>query len=143
MTDMSYDSNNIFAKILRGEAPSEVIYEDEHTLSFMDVMPRVDGHALVIPKASSMNLLDIAESDLTKLIATTQLIAKTSLKAFDAQGVTVQQFNNAAGGQMVFHTHFHVLPRHDGIPLKPHSGTMENADILKANADKYRAALKV
>lgn len=138
---MTYDEQNIFAKILRQEAPAEIIYEDEATLAFMDVMPRVDGHALVIPKTASVNLLDIDSNDLSSLISSVKLIAQAAMQAFEAEGVTVQQFNNPAGGQMVFHTHFHILPRHEGISLKRHSGDMESPDVLKENADKYRAVL--
>ena len=141
MLKTMYDETNIFAKILRGEMPSEVIYEDDATLCFMDIMPRVKGHALVIPKAQSVNLLDIELSDLQTLIGVVQKIAQASMSAFNADGVTIQQFNNSAGGQMVFHTHFHILPRIDGVALRPHSGNMEDGDIIKANAEKYRAVL--
>ncbi|KZL06724.1 HIT-like protein [Pseudovibrio axinellae] len=141
MTKSAYDDQNIFAKILRGELPSETVFEDEHTLVIMDIMPRGDGHILVLPKNSSRNILDIAEADLLATIQTTQKMAKTVKKAFDADGVTIHQFNESAGGQMVFHTHFHVIPRHKGVSLRAHSGEMEDSQVLKANADKIRTAL--
>lgn len=137
----SYDTNNIFAKILRGELPSHKVYEDDKSIVIMDIMPRGDGHSLVIPKAPSRNILDIAPEDLSAVIATVQKVARAALKAFDAQGVTVQQFNESAGGQMVFHTHFHVIPRFEGVSLRPHAGNMAENEVLKAHAEKLRAAL--
>ena len=141
MTAPSYDDGNIFAKILRGELPAERLYEDEHTLVIMDIMPRGPGHCLVIPKAPARNILDVELDSLSAVMATTQLLAQTVIKAFGADGVTVQQFNESAGGQVVFHLHVHVIPRFDGISMKPHTGTMEDAGVLKTNADKIRAAL--
>lgn len=137
----SYDPNNIFAKIIAGDIPSEKIYEDNDVMVIMDVMPQADGHALVIPKAPARNILDAEPVSLGAVIATVQRIARASKKAFAADGITINQFNEAAGGQSVFHLHFHVIPRHEGVPLKGHSGTMEDAAVLKANADKLRAAL--
>lgn len=136
-----YDDTNIFARILRGELPCHKVYEDETTLAFMDIMPRADGHALVIPKAPSRNLLDIAPEDLAALHRTAQTIARAAVKAFAADGITIQQFNESAGGQVVFHTHVHVLPRHEGVPLRPHTGAMETPEILAAHAEKLKAAL--
>jgi histidine triad (HIT) family protein len=141
MTAPSYDDSNVFAKILRGELPAERLYEDAHTLAIMDIMPRGDGHCLVIPKAPSRNILDVGADSLAKVMETTQKMARAVIKAFGADGVTIQQFNESAGGQVVFHLHVHVIPRFDGIPLKPHTGAMENAGVLKANAEKIRAAL--
>ena len=137
----AYDDNNIFAKILRGEIPKTAVYEDNHTLAFMDVMPRVEGHCLVIPKKPSRNLLDIDADDLCHLMATVQKVARAVIKAFDADGITIQQFNEAAAGQMVFHTHIHVLPRFEGVRLGPHTGEMADSEILKANAEKIMAVL--
>jgi Diadenosine tetraphosphate (Ap4A) hydrolase and other HIT family hydrolases len=137
----SYDNNNVFAKILRGEIPSVKLYEDADTLAFMDVMPQAPGHLLVIPKVPSRNILDADPAVLAKLIPVVQKLAVAAKKAFDADGVFVAQFNEPAAGQTVFHLHFHVIPRHDGIPLKPHSGTMEDIEVLKANAEKIKAAL--
>ncbi|MGH1405896.1 MAG: HIT family protein [Rhodomicrobiaceae bacterium] len=138
---MNYDDNNIFAKILRKEIPSHVIFEDEHTLAIMDVMPQSDGHALVIPKSPSVNLLDASSESLSHTISIVQVIARAGMKAFQADGITIQQFNNAAGGQSVFHTHFHVIPRYDGITLKGHTGEMADAELIKTQATKYIDAL--
>lgn len=137
---MNYDNDNIFAKILRGEIPSEKVYEDADTLVFMDIMPRADGHMLVIPKTPARNMLDASPEQLAACLASAQKVARAALKAFGAQGITLQQFNEAAGGQEVFHLHYHVLPRHDGVRLRP-PGTMADKDVLKAHADKIRAAL--
>jgi len=139
---MNYDDDNIFAKILRGELPSERVYEDEHTLAIMDIMPRADGHVLVLPKAPARNMLDATPEQLAHCIASVQILGRAMVKAFDADGVTVQQFNEAAGGQVVFHLHYHVLPRRDGVSLRPHTGAMAAQEDLKANADKIRSALR-
>lgn len=141
MSAPAYDDQNVFAKILRGELPSHKIYEDDKTLVIMDIMPRGDGHVLVIPKAPSRNILDIAEEDLYAVMATVKKMAKAVLKAFDADGTTIQQFSEPAGGQVVFHTHVHVIPRFEGVPLKPHTGEMADQDVLAANADKIRTVL--
>src|SRR5918998_1420545 len=137
----SYDDANVFARILRGELPSHRIYETDRVLAFMDVMPRGDGHALVIPKAKARNILDADPDELVELIKAVQIVARASKEAFDADGVTIQQFNESAGGQVVFHLHVHVIPRFDGVPLKPHSGQMEATEILARNAERLRAAL--
>ena len=140
-TTPSYDNDNIFAKILRGEMPAHTLYEDQHTLAFMDIMPRGDGHCLVLPKAPARNILDVETDSLASVIATTQKLARAVKKAFGADGVTIQQFNEAAGGQVVFHLHVHVIPRFDGVPLLPHTGEMADSEVLMANAEKIRAAL--
>ncbi|PYE88178.1 HIT family protein [Phyllobacterium leguminum] len=137
----AYDDNNIFARILRGEIPSARVYEDDHVLVFMDVMPQGEGHTLVLPKAPSRNLLDAAPETLGPLIAAVQKIAIAAKKAFAADGVTVIQFNEPVAGQSVFHLHFHVIPRFEGVALKPHSGKMEEPDVLARNAEKIKAAL--
>ncbi len=138
---MSYDDSNVFAKILRGELPAHKVYEDEQTLAFMDIMPRGKGHTLVIPKTPARNILDATPEQLAACMATVQRIARAVMKAFDAPGVTIQQFNESAGGQVVFHLHFHVLPRWEGVPLGPHTGKMEDSEVLAANAEKIRQAL--
>jgi len=138
---MSYDNNNVFAKILRGELPAHKVYEDDQTLAFMDIMPRAKGHTLVIPKTPARNVLDATPEQLSACIQTVQKIARAVMKAFDAPGVTIQQFNESAGGQVVFHLHFHVIPRWEGVPLGPHTGKMEDKEVLKANAEKIRQAL--
>ncbi len=137
---MTYQDDNIFAKVLRCELPSEQVYEDDQTLVIMDIMPRADGHMLVIPKSPARNMLDATNDQLAACLATVQIVSHAALKAFDAQGITLQQFNEAAGGQEVFHLHFHVLPRHDGDKLRA-PGNMEDMKVIKANADKIRAAL--
>ncbi|WP_029057511.1 HIT family protein [Stappia stellulata] len=136
-----YDDQNVFAKILRGELPSERVYEDDKTLAIMDIMPRGDGHVLVVPKAPSRNILDIAEGDLNAVMATVQKLARAVMKAFEADGTTIQQFSESAGGQVVFHTHVHVIPRFDGVKLRPHTGDMADGAVLAAHAEKIRAAL--
>jgi histidine triad (HIT) family protein len=141
MTSAAYDDNNIFAKILRGEIPSHRVYEDDHTVAFMDVMPQAPGHVLVVPKAPSRNILDADPVALGQAIAVVQKIANAVQEAFEADGVFVCQFNEPAAGQTVFHLHFHVIPRHEGVALKPHSGTMEDNAVLAANAAKIKAEL--
>jgi histidine triad (HIT) family protein len=138
----TYDTDNIFAKILRGEIPSTRVYEDEHVVAFMDVMPQAEGHTLVLPKKPSRNLLDADEATLAPLMAAVQKIARAVKAAFNADGVTVMQFNEPAAGQTVFHLHFHVIPRREGVPLRPHADGMEDADVLLANATKIRTALE-
>lgn len=137
----TYDPSNVFGKILRGELPAHKLYEDADTFAFMDIMPRGDGHCLVIPKAPSRNILDVSEDSLAAVARTTQKLARAVKTAFSADGVTVQQFNETAGGQVVFHLHVHVIPRFEGVALKPHTGQMEKPEVLTANADKIRAAL--
>ena len=136
-----YDPTNIFARILRGELPSQRVYEDGATVAFMDIMPRVDGHALVLPKAASRTFLDMSAEDIAATYATVQRIARAAVSAFAAEGVTIQQFNESAGGQVVFHTHVHVLPRHAGVPLRPHTGEMADPQTLAMHAERLRAAL--
>ncbi|MFY0610538.1 MAG: HIT family protein [Hyphomicrobiaceae bacterium] len=137
---MSYDNDNIFAKILRGEIPSERVYEDDDTLVFMDIMPRAEGHALVIPKTPARNMLDATPEQLAACMATVQKVSHAMREAFGATGITLQQFNEAAGGQEVYHLHYHVLPRHEGVRLNP-PGKMGDQAAIKASADKIRAAL--
>ena len=137
----AYDQSNIFAKILRGEIPCHKIYEDDKALAFLDIMPRAPGHALVIPKSSARNLLDVAPDDLAHVMKVAQRIAKVSVDAFGADGVTLQQFSESAGGQVVFHLHVHVIPRKEGIALKPPASVKEAPDVLKDQAAKLAAAL--
>ena len=137
-----YDNDNIFAKLLRGEIPSIRLYEDEHAVAIMDVMPQAPGHVLVIPRAPSRNLLDADAEVLAKTIPVVQKLARAVKAAFDADGVFVGQFNEAAAGQTVYHLHFHVVPRHEGVEMKRHSDGMEDMEVLKANAEKILSALK-
>ena len=138
---MSYDDTNIFAKILRGELPAHRVYEDEAVIAFMDVMPQGTGHTLVVPKAPSRNLLDADPATLAPLFAAVRKVARAVKAAFAADGVTVMQFNEPASGQTVYHLHVHVIPRFEGIALKPHTGGMEKPEVLAANAEKIKAAL--
>ena len=136
----AYDADNIFAKILRGEIPSTRVYEDEETLAFMDIMPRADGHLLVIPKTPCRNVLDASLDQLATVMKTVQKMARATVQAFDADGVTIQQFNEEAGGQEVFHLHFHVLPRHEGVALRA-PGKMGDFDAIAKHAEQIRAVL--
>jgi histidine triad (HIT) family protein len=138
----SYDPNNVFAKILRGELPCHKVYEDDRAFAFLDIMPRAPGHTLVIPKAPARNLLDISPEELSHTIQVVQKIARTAVKVFGADGVTLQQFNEAAGGQVVFHLHFHIVPRKAGIAMKPPASVKEETSVLSDQALRLAAALK-
>lgn len=137
----AYDASNVFARILRGELPCEKVFEDDVALALMDIMPRADGHVLVIPKVPARGLLDIPAADLSALMPRVQHVAGAVKAGMAADGITLQQFNESAGGQVVFHLHFHILPRWEGVALRPHTGAMEKPEVLKAHADKIRAAL--
>jgi histidine triad (HIT) family protein len=137
----AYDTNNIFAKILRGEFPCYKVYEDEHTFAFLDIMPRCPGHTLVIPKAPARNILDIAPDDLAHVARTAKKIALAGKKAFKADGITLQQFSEAAGGQVVFHLHVHVMPRIEGVALLPPASRKEDPKVLEDHATRIIAAL--
>ena len=138
----AYDTNNPFAKILRGEFPCYKVYENDHVLAFLDIMPRSPGHTLVIPKAPARNILDISAEDFAHVARASHKIAHAAMKAFAADGITVQQFSEPASGQVVYHLHMHVMPRHDGIALLPPASRKEDAKVLEANAAKLIAALK-
>lgn len=137
----AYDPNNIFAKILRGELPAQKVYEDDKAIAFLDIMPRAPGHTLVIPKAPARNILDIDAEDLAHVAKVAKKVAIAGKAAFGADGVTVQQFNEEAGGQVVFHLHVHVIPRHAGVPMKPAASIMEKPEVLAEHAERLRAAL--
>jgi histidine triad (HIT) family protein len=137
----AYDNDNIFAKILRGDLPCFKIYEDDKTLAFLDIMPRAPGHALVIPKAAARNILDVSPADFAHVMTVAQRIAKVSVDTFGAEGITVQQFNESAGGQVVFHLHVHVIPRVSGVALKAAASFRESPEILKDQAARLSAAL--
>lgn len=139
----AYDPDNIFAKILRQEIPSIRVFENEDTIAFMDIMPRVDGHMLVIPRTPCRNMLDASAAQLSACLASVQFISRAILGApYGADGVTLQQFNEPAGGQEVYHLHFHILPRREGDRLRP-PGQMADMDALNAEAEKIRQALAV
>jgi histidine triad (HIT) family protein len=137
-----YDPNNIFAKIIRGELPCHKVYEDERALVFLDIMPRAPGHALVIPKSPARNLLDVDPDDLTHVALVTQRVARAGMQVFAANGVTVQQFNENAGGQVVFHLHVHVIPRKEGVAMKPPATEKEKPEVLAEQAKKLAAAMQ-
>lgn len=136
MSGQTYDPNNVFGKILRGEMPCHKVYEDADTLVAMDIMPQSPGHLLVIPKAPSRNMLDADPAALAKVLPVVQKVAKAAKEAFEADGISIMQFSEAPAGQTVFHLHFHVIPRYQGVAMKPHTGQMENNDILAAHAKK-------
>ncbi len=136
----AYDDQNIFAKILRGEIPSFKVYEDDETFCFMDIMPRTDGHCLVIPKTPCRNILDATPEQLAACMKTVNKVANAAKTAFKADGITLQQFSEAAGGQEVFHLHFHIHPRHEGLPMRG-PGTMGDMDVIKGHAERIAAAL--
>ncbi len=138
---MRYDPDNIFAKILRGEIPAIRVHEDDATLAFMDIMPRGRGHMLVIPRTPARNLLDASPEQLTACIRTAQKVARAAIRGLGADGITQMQFSEAAGGQEVFHLHYHVIPRYDGVALgRP--GIMGDMEDINAAADQIRAALE-
>jgi histidine triad (HIT) family protein len=138
---MAYDNSNIFAKILRGEIPCVKVYEDDKTLAFMDVMPESEGHVLVVPKEPAENILDLSPDGLAATIATTQKVAKAVEKALQPDGILLKQYNRTAAGQSVFHIHFHIVPRHEGVPLAPHGKVMVQAAVLEPIAAKIRSEL--
>jgi histidine triad (HIT) family protein len=138
---MSYDVNNPFARILRGEAPASMVYEDEHAVAFMDLMPQVEGHTLVVPRSPSRDLFDIDPEVLAGTMRATQTVARAVRKAFDAPGIMVAQLSGAAAGQTVFHLHFHILPRFNGIEFRLHAAAVEDRARLDALAARIRAAL--
>jgi histidine triad (HIT) family protein len=137
----SYDRNNLFAKILRAKLPAHKIYEDDKSFAFLDIMPRAPGHTLVIPKTPVRTILDISPDDLAHLFAATQMVARAVVKVFAADGLTIQQFNETAGGQVVFHLHVHVIPRKNGVALKPPASVKEDPAVLSDQALRLSAAL--
>ena len=138
---MAYDRNNVFARILRGEIPSHRVYEDDLTLAFMDVMPQADGHTLIIPKVEAESILDTPPEALSATVLTTQRVARAVKKAFEAPGILIAQLNGQAAGQSVFHVHFHVVPRRQGLELRFHARDMADPKLLAEYAARIRAAL--
>ena len=138
----SYDPSNVFAKILRGELPSYKVYEDDKAFAFLDIMPRAPGHTLVIPKNPARNILDIDPEDLAHVAKVAQKVAQAAIKVFAADGITVQQFNESAGGQVVFHLHMHVIPRKDGVAMKPPASERQDPRVLAEQAKQLAAALQ-
>jgi histidine triad (HIT) family protein len=138
----TYDPNNIFAKILRGEAPCVKVYEDDVSLAFMDVMPRADGHTLVIPKSPARTLLDLDPQYLARFMPSVQKVGRAVMAGMKAEGLLLQQFNEPASGQQVYHLHFHLLPCWTGVAIRPPNGPFQSAEALKPDADKIIAALR-
>lgn len=138
----AYDPNNIFARILRGELPCHKVYEDDHTFAFLDIMPRAPGHTLVLPKNPARNILDVTPEDLAHVSKIVQKVAKAAMATFGADGVTIQQFNEGAGGQVVFHLHVHVIPRKEGVSMKPPASEKGKPDVLSDQARRLAAALR-
>ncbi len=137
----AYDPNNIFAKILRGEAPCVKVFEDETALAFMDIMPRGEGHVVVVPKIAARNILDIGPGDLARFMPAVQKVAMAAKQGLNAEGVKIEQYNESASGQTVFHLHFHILPRWTGVELRPPGGPIVAAEALRPVAEKIRAAI--
>ncbi|HMM15019.1 MAG TPA: HIT family protein [Parvibaculum sp.] len=138
---MAYDNNNIFAKIIRGEAPSFKVHEDDRTLAFMDVMPQSEGHTLVIPKSPAENMFDLSADDAANLMRVTQKVAVAVKRAIKAPGIMIAQLNGPEAGQTVFHIHMHIIPRWHGIDLKLHAREMADFEVLKKQAELIKAEL--
>ena len=138
---MSYDNDNIFAKILRAEAPAFRVYETDGALAFMDLMPQVPGHTLVVPKDAAENLFDVDPDILAATILAVQTVAGAVKQAFEAPGIMIAQLNGPAAGQTVFHTHFHIMPRFEGLEYKLHAREVEDAAVLASHARRIRACL--
>lgn len=138
---MAYDPDNPFAKILRGELPSIPVYENEHALAFMDIMPQSPGHTLIVPKVAGENLLDTSAESLAASILGAQRVARAIDKALSPAGIVITQFNRAAAGQTVFHLHIHVIPVYDGLDWQRHARTKADPAVLEAQAARIRAAL--
>jgi len=138
---MAYDTNNIFAKILRGEIPCVTVFEDDKTLAFMDVMPEAEGHVLVVPREAAQDVLDLSPQGMAAMMATVQRVAKAVDKALAPDGIQLKQYTRAPAGQSIFHVHFHIVPRWEGVDLAPHGKAMAQAAVLEPVAAKIRAAL--
>lgn len=138
---MAYDNDNIFAKILRGEADAHIVLEEEHCVAFMDAMPQSAGHTLVIPRQPAENVFELSRDALTHLIATTQRVARAVQAAFKPAGLMLMQLNGSAAGQTVFHVHFHVVPRYTGDGMTMHARAAAPSSVLKEHAVRVRAAL--
>lgn len=137
----TYDPNNIFAKILRGEIPSYKVHEDERSFAFLDIMPMAPGHTLILPKAPARNILDVSPQDFAAVAQVAQRVAKAAMTAFEADGITLQQFSEQAGGQSVFHLHMHVIPRKNGVALLPPMSRKEAPEVLESYASRLAAAI--
>ncbi len=138
---MAYDNDNIFARILRGDAPAFKVYEDDFSLAFMDVMPQIDGHTLVIPKDNAVNLLDADPEILGETMKSVQKVGAAVQQAFGAPGFMLAQLNGAAAGQTRYHLHFHIMPRFDGVEFRMHAREMADFSLLEEHAALIRDAL--
>lgn len=139
---MTYDPDNIFAKIIRGDMPSFKVYEDEATLSFMDIYPQTRGHTLVVPKKAGIDLLNTDEEDLLAAMATTRIVARAVDAVFKPDGLMIAQLNRAPAGQTVFHTHIHIMPRWEGVELKLHNTVPASMEEIEAMAKDIAAAIE-
>ena len=138
---MGYDPNNVFARILRGEAPCIKVFEDSETLAMMDAMPQADGHVLVLPKEASETLLELSPAGAAACIVTAQRIARAVRIAVEAPGIVIAQVNGAAAGQTVPHVHFHVIPRWPERKLIAHGSVRADPAALREIAARIIAAL--
>lgn len=136
----AYDDQNVFAKILRGEIPCFEVFRDDRSFAFLDIMPRSPGHTLVIPRAPARGILDIADDDLAAVARTAKRIAIAAMKAFDAEGIILQQFSEPASGQVVLHLHMHVMPVRAGVELLPAQSRKEDMAVLADHARRMIAA---
>ncbi|MEP3073810.1 HIT family protein [Maricaulis sp.] len=137
-----YDPDNIFAKILKGEMPCVKVYEDEHVISFMDIFPQAPGHTLVVPREPVRNALEMTDGALQATIVRVKRIANAVKSALQPDGIVITQFNGAPAGQTIFHVHFHIIPRMDGVALGAHGGGQADMDELKVQAEKIAAAIE-
>jgi histidine triad (HIT) family protein len=135
---VAYDPSNIFAKILRGEIPCHKVHEDGETLAFLDIMPIVDGHCLIIPRKPARNIFDVEPGDLATLVKSAQSVSRAACKAFEADGHVLRLHSELSGGQEVFHIHFHILPMRTGVPVRPRA--MADQAVLAEHARRIRAA---
>lgn len=141
--DGQYDPDNIFAKILRGEMPCVKVYEDEHVISFMDIFPQAPGHVLVVPREPARNALEMTDGALQAAIIRVKRIANAVKSALAPDGIVITQFNGAPAGQTIFHVHFHIIPRQDGVPLGQHGAGQADMDALKDQAERIAAAIEM
>jgi histidine triad (HIT) family protein len=141
--DGTYDPDNIFAKILRGELPCVKVYEDAHVLAFMDLFPQAPGHVLVVPREPARNALDMTDGALQATMLRVKRIARAVKNALKPDGIIITQFNGAPAGQTVFHVHFHIIPRHEGQALGSHGGGQADPDELKTQAEQIAAAMEM
>ncbi|MEA1943697.1 MAG: HIT family protein [Pseudomonadota bacterium] len=140
--DGQYDPDNIFAKILKGEIPCVKVYEDEHVLSFMDLYPQAPGHTLVVPREPARNALEMTDGALQAAVVRVKRIANAVKTALEPDGIVITQFNGAPAGQTIFHVHFHIIPRTDGVPLGTHGGSQADTVELQKQAEKIAAAIE-